>query len=383
MKTNRVCAILDNVTTLNELLPLTAHRPQATLPFDCKYRLIDFQLSNIVNANVHRLYMIFNVGETQSPFDPIGGGKEWNLDSLKNSFFTYLYPNELPKEALDENYFASMIDFLQKSKSSYAIIMTSRMLCNIDLKAVIKIHQLRKNNLTAVFKKTSSQNISEKDILLELNDENIVIGKTKGTHDLVSEENNNLCMDIFVADTNWLIEALKDAQQRQEPTNIIAFLRGQIQEVQASAYEYTGYLRNIFNIHSYYQSNMDMLDPAKFNSLLYTRQKIYTKLKNEVPTYYSKDSHVKNSHLATGCIIEGTVENSLVSRKTNVAKDAVIRNSIVMANAKIAPNTHIEYAILDKNVTIEPGIKIKGTKENPLIITKGLHVTTDLIGEDN
>ncbi|MBL1227093.1 hypothetical protein [Enterococcus sp. BWR-S5] len=121
-----------------------------------------------------------------------------------------------------------------------------------------------------------------------------------------------------------------------------------------------------------------MLEPAKFNALMYTNQKIYTKLKNEVPTYYSEDSKVSSSQFATGCVIQGTVEHSLVSRRSRIDKGAVVKHSIINTSSKIASNAWIEYAILDKNVIVDPGVQIKGTPEKPVVIRKGEHVTTNV-----
>ena len=72
-----MCALIGNTHRFDELSPITDIRPLATLPFDSKYRLIDFNLSNVANANIKQLFMVFNEGDTRSVFDHIGGGKEW------------------------------------------------------------------------------------------------------------------------------------------------------------------------------------------------------------------------------------------------------------------------------------------------------------------
>lgn len=113
---------------------------------------------------------------------------------------------------------------------------------------------------------------------------------------------------------------------------------------------------------------------------MYTKQKIYTKRKNEVPTYYSVDSSVKNSQCATGCVIEGRLENSLISRRAIIKKGARIKQTIVMSNAQIEEDAVIEYAILDKNVTVKAGVKISGTAQNPVVILKNQVVEEDVIG---
>ena len=150
--------------------------------------------------------------------------------------------------------------------------------------------------------------------------------------------------------------------------------------VNTRAYEYTGYLSNIYDIKSYYDANMDMLDPENFNTLLFSSQRVITRTKNEVATHFYDSSEVNSSQFATGCIIKGKVDHSLISRRTIVEEDASIENSIVMSNAKIRHGATLKYAILDKNVEVEAGVTIMGTPEKPIVITKDSHVVADIYG---
>ena len=379
MRTNKMCAILGNLNRFKGLLPLTDKRPLATLPFDCKYRLIDFNLSSIVNANINTVFMVFNEDETQSVFDHIGGGKEWNLDGVQNRFFIHVYQDFLKRKAEDKHYYDTVIDYLQKSKSEYTVYMGSKMLCNIDLRALLKIHQMQNNDMTVVYKRVGKENIHPSDLLLDVAEDG-TIQKAISAQDTILGEVNNLCADIYIVQTQALIDALRKGQNEGESVNMESFLRSKITEVDSSSYEYTGYLSNIYDMKTYYQANMDMLDTQKFNSLMYSSQKIYTKLKNEVPTYYSEASDVENSQFASGSVIEGSVKNSLVSRQTQIKPQAQVDSSILMANNQIGAGAVVRYAILDKNVVVEPGVKIIGTKEEPFVLKKGSHVISDIYG---
>ncbi|MDT2829180.1 MAG: glucose-1-phosphate adenylyltransferase subunit GlgD [Enterococcus viikkiensis] len=380
MRANKMCAILGNVYECPELLPLTEKRPLATLPFDCKYRLIDFNLSNAINANVKSVYMVFNQGTTKSVFDHIGGGREWHLDSVDSRYFIHFYQDFLKKKAEGRPYYESVIDYLHKSKSEYTVFMGNRMLCNIDLEAVLKIHQQNDSEMTVVYKKMPREQIYRQDEILEVDEHGIV----KGNHNFLEERSDdellNLCMKIFICRTDWLIHALEEGQKVGSPVALLDFLTLLMSRVKTSAYEYTGFLSNIFDIKSYYDANMAMLDPKKFTSLLYSKQKIYTKLKNEVATYYSPTSDVKNSQFATGCLVDGKAYGSLFSRSVVIEKDAEIENSIIMANCCIKENAFIRDAILDKNVVVEPGVKIIGSADKPVVIKKNTHVLNDVYG---
>ena len=380
MKTNRMCAIIGNEHEYTSLLPLTKHRPLSTLYFDCKYRIMDFALSSVVNANIRNVFMIMNEGRIKSVFDHLGGGREWGLDSIGSYQYISFYQDILRRKAEGKTYFDDVIDYLQKSKASYTVFISNKILANVDLRAVLKIHQAQNNKITAVFKRVARNNIASDDQILTLGENGTVLG-TKKFNDLSEKDDTyNLAMGIFIANTDWLIKALDAGQNAGAPTSIEEFLVSELTKVKSSAYEYTGYLSNIYSVKSYYQANMDMLNPEKFNSLLFSSQKVITRTKNEVATYFTEDSEVRRSQFATGCVIKGKVEDSLISRRTVVENGAEVIGSVLMGSANVGENTSVKYAILDKNVTIDANLKIEGTPEKPVVIEKDTHVTADVIG---
>lgn len=375
-----MCAIIGNEHEYTSLLPLTKNRPLSTLYFDCKYRIMDFALSSVVNANIRNVFMIMNEGRIKSVFDHLGGGREWGLDSIGSYQYISFYQDILRRKAEGKTYFDDVIDYLQKSKASYTVFISNKILANVDLRAVLKIHQAQNNEITAVFKRVARNDIASDDQILTLGENGTVLG-TKKFNDLSEKDDTyNLAMGIFIANTDWLIKALDAGQNAGAPTSIEEFLVSELTKVKSSAYEYTGYMSNIYSVKSYYQANMDMLNPEKFNSLLFSSQKVITRTKNEVATYFTEDSEVRRSQFATGCVIKGKVEDSLISRRTVIENGAEVIGSVLMGSANVGENTSVKYAILDKNVTIDANLKIEGTPEKPVVIEKDTHVTADVIG---
>lgn len=375
-----MCAIIGNEHEYTSLLPLTKNRPLSTLYFDCKYRIMDFALSSVVNANIRNVFMIMNEGRIKSVFDHLGGGREWGLDSIGSYQYISFYQDILRRKAEGKTYFDDVIDYLQKSKASYTVFISNKILANVDLRAVLKIHQAQNNEITAVFKRVARNDIASDDQILTLGENGTVLG-TKKFNDLSEKDDTyNLAMGIFIANTDWLIKALDAGQNAGAPTSIEEFLVSELTKVKSSAYEYTGYMSNIYSVKSYYQANMDMLNPEKFNSLLFSSQKVITRTKNEVATYFTEDSEVRRSQFATGCVIKGKVEDSLISRRTVVENGAEVIGSVLMGSANVGENTSVKYAILDKNVTIDANLKIEGTPEKPVVIEKNTHITADVIG---
>lgn len=380
MKSNKMCAILGNEHEYSGLMPLTENRPLSTLYFDCKYRIMDFAISSAANANIRTVYIILNEGRVKSVFDHLGGGREWGLDSIGSYQYLSFYQDILRQKAEGKDYYCNIIDFLRKSKSAYTVFIGNKMLCNIDLRTVLNVHQSQDATMTAVFKRVPREKIANDDQILDLSSDNRVTVHTRFGNVEKNQDLYNLSMSIFMVKTDWLIEALKEGESIGMPASIEEFLIEQLGRVDTYAYEYSGYLSNIYNMKSYYDANMDMLDPENFNSLLFSSQKVITRTKNEVATYFSKGSKVSASQLATGCIIDGKIDHSLISRCTTVEKGAEVVGSIVMANANIKQGASVKYAILDKCVTVEPGVRIEGTPENPVVIKKHEHVCADVIG---
>lgn len=373
-----MCALLSNVTRNAELSPLTDERPIATLPFDCKYRMIDFPLSSLSNAHVESVFMTFNQGETQSVFDHLGSGSEWGLNSFKNRFFVYIQQDfdRLKEKGLP--YFAQQINFLQKSQAPYTVLIGSKFICNVDLNAVLKIHKNSGKEVTAVYKKVSPEIAGEEDTIIRFNEDGHDIGTfKKDTPNL--DEKEALALSIFIADTDWVIQFSQQMQAAGELASLAHLLRIHMSEFDVNTYEYTGYMSNITSTKSYFDANMAMLEPANFTSLLYGSQPIYTKIKNEVPTYFSKDSQVVNSQLGSGCVIEGQVKDSLISRGATIKKAATVENSLIFTSSEIKEAATINYAIIDKHVVVEKGISVIGKAEKPIVIPKGTIVTEDVI----
>lgn len=379
MKTNKTCAILGDINTYEGLLPLTARRPVSLLPFDGIYRMIDFNLSNVIDADIHSIYMIFNQGMTQSVIDHISSGKEWNLSSLPNRYFMHFFQGFEGEKTVDEHYYDAIIEYIQKSDSEFTVFIGNKMLCNLDLGEVRNIHNLHRDDLTVVYKKMPTEQIAKNDILLDIESN----GKAKDLSvydgNTTSEETENLFMNIFIVKSDWLIEELKKGKAVDDTLKIEDIFRDAMKTKTTWAFEYTGYLSNIYDIKSYYDANMDMLDSSKFLSLLHSSKRIYMKNLNGVPTYYSKDSEVINSQLATGCLVYGKVKQSIFSRGAVVRENAVVSDSIIMAKTEIKKGARVEYAIIDKNVIIEEGVQVIGTKDKPIVVEKNAHIMEDLI----
>lgn len=321
MKIDKYSAILGNTVGFHNMSTLTDHRPVASLPFGGKYRLIDFPLSSLANAGVRSVFGIFQQDNISSVFDHIRSGREWGLSTLLSHYYLGIYNTRVESSTVGKEYYQQLLTYLKRSGSNQTVALNCDVLINIDLNQVFHLHSTTKEPITVVYKKLA---------------------------------------------------------KKEHPKKLRYVLRDLAVKEGAFAYEYTGYLANIHSVKSYYQANIDMLESQKFYSLFSPNQKIYTKVKNEEPTYYANTSKVSTSQFASGSIIEGQVANSVLSRNIHVHKDSLVKDSLLFPRVVIGEGAQVEYAILDKGVEVEPGVVIRGTAEHPVVVKKGAKVTEDI-----
>ncbi|MBC9824271.1 glucose-1-phosphate adenylyltransferase subunit GlgD [Carnobacterium inhibens] len=387
MKTNQqLCAVLNLDESEPQLMPLTKRRAVAALPFGSRYRLIDFPLSSLYSAEVNSVAM-FVRGSARALMDHVRSGYPWGMESTVGGGL-FIHSGAEIKEALERlepgqisSYYQDQIDFVKHSQKGYVVVMGSKMLCNVDIKGVLRSHIESQADITVVYKNVSRGFCLPDSIDNCLSFE--VEGDSKITdllpaNELPKEETKMaIGMGIAIMSSETFIELTTEAANNRIKGDINVLIRYNLKKYTVHGYEYTGYLKNIETVSSYYDANMDLLDEDNYNALFYRSQPVITKVKNGAPTYYSKEANISNSQFASDCVINGTVEDSVVFRKVVIEKNAVIKRSLIMQGSKVAAGAELDYVILDKGVKIGPGVKLSGTKDEPLVIEKGREITVE------
>ena len=377
---NSICAILNLTEDETALYPLTRVRPIASLPFASRYRLVDFNLSSISHAEIKSVGM-FIAGSGRSIYDHIRSGSIWDLESgLAGGIFTY--SQQLLKAIQEQNgdapdFYMNHKEFITRSKGEYVIVMGSKILANVDIKAIMQHHLAKDGALTVVYKTVPRSFLENRpdEKVLKIDRDEYLVRLTDAKDAPEDLERLAISMNMYFMRADKMLELIQRAEAEDVQLDSDKLIEHYMPEYQINTYEYTGYMANIDSIPAYFNANMEMLEKNKFSSLFHGSQNVITKVKNGAPTYYSKEAHVKNAQFATGCFVEGTVEDSLIFRKVNIAKGAEVRKSIIMQGAEIGEGAILEYCILDKNVTIGPGVTLKGTKDNIVVIEKNKTLT--------
>lgn len=128
------------------------------------------------------------------------------------------------------------------------------------------------------------------------------------------------------------------------------------------------------SIPMFYKANMELLNPEVRKELFIENGPIFTKVKDETPAKFNEEAEVSNSIVADGCIVEGTVINSVLFRGVKVGNGAVIKDCIIMQDSVIEDNVNLSNVILDKEVTVSQGKTLKGEESYPFVVGKGVKI---------
>ncbi|GGL47349.1 glucose-1-phosphate adenylyltransferase subunit GlgD [Sporolactobacillus putidus] len=374
MRKNKICGILNLTESRLATNPLTLFRPVAALPFGCRYRLIDFPLTNLTTAGVETVGVFLN-DSLRSIYDHVRSGKEWGLDSVDGGLFFFSALSADRGTGLRGtdgdiyNYFKN-IEFIEKSGADYVVVMGTRMLCNVDVKAVLRSHIEQGADITVVYKSVDYLSKEDEHVsCMTIGDDGLVKGLKSCS--LQMKENKALVnMEIYLMKSSLLMRLIRNVVAENEHCNLNDVLHQAMIKLPTNGFEYTGYLKSINSVKSYFDANIDMLQEANMTALLKGSQSIHTKVKNEVPTFYARTSDVSDSLVANGCIMNGEVTHSVIFRNVTIEKNAVVNSSIILQGSYIGSGAELRYVILDKQVRIEPNTKLIGTKDKPIVIEK-------------
>ncbi|MBP3388448.1 MAG: glucose-1-phosphate adenylyltransferase subunit GlgD [Clostridia bacterium] len=351
------------------LSELTSHRAMGSVPFGGRYRLIDFPLSNMVNAGISRVGIITKQNY-ESLMDHLGSGKAWDLSRKTEGLYMLTAPGA------DEEYdgrlkpLLGVERFLAGAKTEYVILADSHVVGNIDYAAMVQKHVETGADITVAYSDGATPRLRDS-LLLTLSRDNWVRDIVVGSGDTAE---SSFGLGLYVLSRTLLLRLIREAAGR----SVASFERGVLQRnkdyLKIYGYEVPEWTMPIYSIQSYFAANMALLDPQVRQKLFLTGRPIYTKVRDCCPAIYGLKADVSGSLVADGAHIEGKVVNSIIFRDVSIGKNAVVENSIVMQGSVITPSASLQCAILDKNVTVKEGRKMQGVESYPLYIKKGMTV---------
>ena len=360
---------------------LTRRRTMASVPFGCRYRLIDFALSNMVNSNITNVGIITHYNY-QSLLDHIGTGTDWDLARRSGGIkilppFITAYDSGAGAKVYSTRLEALMgvTNFLSRAPEEYIVLSDCDVICNMDMSDMIKFHKQQGADITIATKRVKpAEHMLSRDVrVVEIDGDDIKSVEGYVPHEEIKEV--DVCMNVMVMKRTLLYNLVVDAAAKGYTDFYRDVVSKHIGFFKICAYKYEGYYSLIGSMAGYFECNMKLLTEEARKGLFNVKNRaIYTKVRNSAPAKYCESSSVKNSLIADGCIIEGTVENSIIFRGVKVGKGTVVKNCVLLQDTYVGDNVNLNCVISDKNVVIKDGRNLSGHETMPFYIDKGLTI---------
>ena len=331
---------------------LSAKRAVAAMPIVGSYRAIDFTLSNMTNSHIQKV-AVYTQYNSRSLNEHLNSSKWWDFGRKQGGLYLFTptitatnsYWYKGTADALYQN-----ISFLKSAHEPYVVIASGDAVYKLDYNKVLEEHIATGADITVVCKDIQP---GEDDInrfgVVKLADDNRVISFEEKP---IVAETNTASIGVFVVRRRQLIELLEScaAEGRSDFVNDILVRYKNVKKIYA--YKLDSYWRNIGTIDSYFKTNMDFLKKDIRDYFFRQHPDVYSKVEDLPPAKYNGDAAVSNSLIASGSIINGTVEDSVLFKKVYIGNNCVIKNSIILNDVHIGDNCYIENCIVESRDTL-------------------------------
>jgi glucose-1-phosphate adenylyltransferase len=338
---------------------LTKTVAKPAVPYGGKYRIIDFPLSNCVNSGIFTVGVLTQYQPLELN-DYIGNGEPWDLDR-KNGGVHILPPyqkimgSEWYKNTANAIY--QNIHFIDKYDPEYVVILSGDHIYKMDYSQMLSFHEERDAACTIAMIEVGWDEASRFGLMVVDDD-----GRIKEFEEKPKKPSSNKAsMGVYMFTWEKLRKYLLEDEANPSSGNdfghdLIPAMHNAGERLYA--YQFDGYWRDVGTVESLWASNLDLLTMSAELNLDDPNWKIYSRSPSSPPQYISNTAVVKNSMLAEGCHIEGTINFSVLFANTKVEPGALIMDSIIMPGCVIKKDAVIKYSIVAQNTVVEENASV-------------------------
>lgn len=332
---------------------LTKKIAKPAVAFGGKYRIIDFSLSNCTNSNINTVGVL-------TQYKPlllnsyISTGAAWDLDDAYGGVFLLPpYATETggqwyqgTADAIFQN-----IDFIDNYDPQYVLVISGDHLYKMDYSLMLDFHKKNDADLTISVMEVPWEDASRFGILTADDTGRI----SKFSEKPKNPDSNLASMGIYIFSWPVLKEALlKDSLNSSSDhdfgKNVIPMLLGEGKKLYA--YTFTGYWKDVGTIDSYYNTNMELLNPDSPFNIFEENMRVFSNSNIYPPHYIGPDAVVENSLVCNGCRVRGEIYHSILSFDVHIEDGARVTDSILLPGAKIGKNARIFRSIIGEQSVI-------------------------------
>jgi len=339
---------------------LTERRPVASVSFLGRYGVIDFVLSNFSNSGVETVGILIKE-KPRSLIKHMAGGTAWNFNSKKGGI-SLLYDEKFAGNNLynnDVNNIVENVELLNRTDPDYVIVAPAHFITTMDFNDLLEAHAASGNDVTMAF--VRSRNANEEFIgadMITIDKESKLV--TKVTKNMGTAKTRDISLETYVFSKTTFQRLLKDAQKKSAFFSIRDMLATSTDEVKIGAYQFRGFAKAILSIEDYLNLSLSFLKMEVNTQVFKSNWPIYTNTNDTPPAKYLENAQVKNTMVANGVVVDGTVENSILARDVKIGKGAVVKNSVILSGTVVKDGARVENAVIDKNATIKADKEVVG-----------------------
>ena len=351
---------------------LTEKRTMASLPFGGRYRQVDFALSNLSCAGIHRVGIVTR-HSYQSLMNHVGSGEEWGLE-MGEGGLEYLTPYSSSKvsdyRGKLESLYSAMSFLKYGSDNDLVVMIDSAILSNIDLSKVIASHMESGKDITLVTKSGIANGNRMLDLAVKLDEKGEIADMVV---DYAAPAGYETSMDIFVLNKGWLVEQVKEhiAHNLYHMDRDLVMGLWQKGAATLNIFSFDGVAMYNESVEEYFANSLSLTQKEVRDDLFGRRHPVYTKVRDRVPTFYGENCRIENCSVADGCMLGGTARNSVLFRQVTIYPGAQVENCVIMNDTVVGEGCQLKNVILDKDVVVRPGTVLVGTDRKPVIIGRG------------
>lgn len=353
----------------NRMRELSNKRAIAAMPVAGSYRSIDFSLSNMANSHIQRVAVLTQYN-ARSLNEHLSSSKWWDFGRKQGGLYvftpTITRENSLWYQGTADAIYQNL-DFLKNSHEPYVVIASGDGIYKLDYNKVLEHHIAKRADVTVVCTTCRDQSEVERFGVVRMNGE----GRIEEFEEkpMVSAY-NTISIGVYVIRRRQLIELLEKTAQdgRNDFVKDILIRYKNLKRIYG--YMIDTYWSNISTAESYYRTNMAFLEPEIRNYFFKQEPSIKTKIDDLPPAKYNPGAVVKNSLISSGCIINGTVENSVLFKDVFVGNGCVIKNSVILNDVYLGDHTHIENCVVESRDTIRANSYYRGEGEVKIVVEK-------------
>ncbi len=352
---------------------LSNKRAIAAMPIAGSYRSIDFSLSNMTNSHIQKVAVLTQYN-ARSLNEHLSSSKWWDFGRKQGGLF--LFPPTITTKNSwwyrgTADAIAQNLDWLRQCHEPYVVIASGDGVYKLDYNKVLEYHIGKRADVTVVCTECRGDDVSRFGVL-KMNDDCRI--EEFDEKPMVSKS-NLISTGIYVIRRRQLIEMIEKCAQEDRSDFVKDILIRYKDLKRIYGYKINSYWSNISTVESYFRTNMDFLKREVRDYFFHQGPAVCTKVDDNPPAKFNPGCSVRNSLVSSGCIINGTIENSVIFKKVFIGNNCFIKNSIILNDVYIGDNTCIENCVVESRDTIRANSRHCGENGIKIVIEKNERYT--------